>query len=297
MVAAVRRVPALPSFSRPFRPARPETFGRAGTRAGLVSACVLVTCVACGAGEDAPMLQLAPRPASAPGGAELARALRSLEFEAREERIYDEVARGNVPSWLRRLERVEIGGEIDGRRRWVAFWAMPDYLSVGSDDDYFLVPLSAGTAQRIADLVGGSLPAPAMVDAVWSSASVRLIPIRIRPDENIRTVRYFERHNSLIQGQRWQHRVPRGAFIAGHKLDVVATAGGAARDDAALYGWHLPGGRPIQPVYAIAPDRPPQFSIGVRLVHREILVDGRRGELADALRDPELLRLLGGQVR
>ncbi|HUE77712.1 MAG TPA: hypothetical protein VMM83_07200, partial [Longimicrobiales bacterium] len=142
-------------------------------RAAVLPGAVLA-CLACDPGPAPPTLDLPPRPADAPGGAAIVRDLGSLDFPGREERIQAEVARGNVPARLRRLQRVELTADVDGRARRVTFWAMPDYLSVGSDEDFFLVPLSPRTARRIAELVGGALPTPSMVDAIWAAARVRL---------------------------------------------------------------------------------------------------------------------------
>jgi hypothetical protein len=263
-------------------------------RAGSVAAVgAMVLCLACDPGADAPGLDIAARPADAPGGAEIARDIRALELEDREERIYAEVARGNVPTWLRPLQRVELTGEVDGHTRHVTFWVTPDYLAVGSDDDFFFVPLSPRTALRIARLTGGSLPTPRMVDTVWASARVRLVPIRLRPDEFIWTMQYFERHDRLVQAQRSLLRTRPGTFVAGHKLDVVLAASpveGAA--DVALYGWHHTDGTPIQPLYHVPVDTRPHFSMGLRIVHRDIVIDGATARLEDVLHDPGLARLL-----
>jgi hypothetical protein len=255
----------------------------------------LLLCLACTPAADAPAFDLPARPADAPGGAAIARAIRDLEFEAREALIHDQVARGNVPESMRQLRKVEISGAVGGRTRRVTLWVMPDYLSVGSDDDQYLIPLSPRTAHRIAELVGGSLPTPGIVDAVWASARVKLMPIRIPPDEFMRSPRYFERHSQMVQAQRWLHRARPGVLVAGHKLDVVlpaAPSGDSA--EAGLYGWHMPDGTPIQPLFRVGMDDPPPFSVGVRLVHRRILIDGASGDLREAVRDPELAPLLAG---
>ncbi len=250
---------------------------------------------ACDAAGNAPVLDLPPRLDGAPGGAEIARDIRTLDLQAREERIYSEIARGNVPPWLRRLERVEMTSELDGLEHRVTFWVAPDYLTVGSAQDFLHVPLSPRTAQRVADLVGGTLPTPRMVDAIWASARVRLAPIRIPPDEFMTTVEYFVHHDRLVGTQRWLRGVPPGVFVAGHKVDLVLpTPRSADSASGAIYGWHRPGGRPIQPLYILEGNGRVIYNRGVRLVHRDILVDGVRRNLLDALRDPELASLLTG---
>jgi hypothetical protein len=257
----------------------------AGLAAGLMVGLLIP---ACDRGPEAPGLDLPPRPGDAPGGSEIVRDIQDLDVEAREERLYAEVARGNVPTWLRELRRVEVTGQVEGRERRVTVWVAPDYLAVGADDDFFFSPLSPATARRVADRVGGSLPTARIVDAVWLSAR-RLVPIRLQPDEDMGTVGTFERHNNLVLAQR--RRVRPGSFVAGHKLDVVLA--GAAGAEKALYGWHLSDGTPIQPFYPIPIGTPPHFSMGVRLVHREVLVDGARRDLREVLRDDGLARLLG----
>jgi hypothetical protein len=264
-------------------PARHRWSGRA-----VAACCVaLALCAACDPAPDAPLLDLPPRAGDAPGGAEIARAIRDLDIEARAERIHAEVARGNVPDWLRRLRPVELTAELDGRARAVTVWVTPDYLAVGSDDDHFYIPLSPRAALGIADLVGASLPTATMVDAIWMAARVRLPPIRIQPDENMWSVRYFQRHSQLVQAQRRQYGARPGALVAGHKLDVVIDVAPAAdTDGVALYGWHLRDGTPIQPLYRVPADSPPPFSLGIRMVHRSVLVDGVRHDLADILGPP-----------
>ena len=47
---------------------------------------------------------------------------------------------------------------------------MPDYLAVGSDDDFVRMPMTPQTAQQIADLFGCILPTRKMVDAIDAAA-------------------------------------------------------------------------------------------------------------------------------
>ncbi len=207
--------------------------------------------------------------------------------------MYAEIARGNVPSWLRKLVRVETIVVIEGREHRLTFWATPDYLSVGSDDDFILVPLSPQTAQRIADLVHGALPTPRMVDAIWAAARVRLDPAPIPPSPEMTTVRVFQEHNRTIRADRSRHEAPAGTLVAGHKKDVVITPALASQPGrVAIYGWHRGDGEPIQPLYIGHSDRWVDYSHGVRVVDRTVLIDGTSRDFVDVLRDARLAPLL-----
>ncbi|NJD19400.1 MAG: hypothetical protein FIA95_08990 [Gemmatimonadetes bacterium] len=271
------------------------------TLARAALACALLAAASCAGGAGTRELSLPPRPAGAPGGSEIARQVRSLDLEAREERICAEIARGNVPDRLRRLRPVEVTRELDGRTHRATFWVAPDYLAVGSDEDPFLVPLTPQTAQRIADLVGASLPTPLVVDAVWEAARVRLEPQPIPPSPEMTTVAVFEDHNRLVREQLAGRRVKAGslkagALLAGHKKDVVITAALASSPGkVAIYGWHRLDGRPIQPVYLGHTDRWVDYSHGIRLVLREVIVDGVPHDVADILRAPRLAGLFSGE--
>jgi len=216
----------------------------------------VLLCYGCTANPPAPELDLPPRPGDALGGAEVSLTIRDLDLTAREERIIAEIVGGNVPAWLRRLEPVEISEEIGGLEHRVTFWATPDYLAVGSDSNYVHVPLSPQAAQRIVDLVGGSLPTPKMVDAIWAAARVQFAPIRIGPGDSMATVSFFERHDRLLRGQAMGYDVSPGEFVAGHKLDIVLTPSlSETPGKVALYGLHLPDGQPVQPLYTGSSDR------------------------------------------
>ena len=275
---------------------RPTEAGRVrGRLFAAQAAALLVALASCGPAADAPLLDLPERAASAVGAEALAREIGALPLQAREARILEEVLSGNVPSWLRRLEPVEIRAEVDGSERRVTTWVTPDYLAVGSDDDFVLVPLSAGAAGRVADRLGAALPTPRLVDAIWAAADFRLSPIRLAADEAMRTVRYFTNHDRLVKSQRMIYDTSPGRFVAGHKVDVVLTPEVAqGRVNSAIYGWHRLDGQPIQPLYT-APEPYVMFSHGVRLVHRDVLVDGEPMDLMDVLRDPELAPILSDQ--
>lgn len=238
-------------------------------------------------------LDLPPRPSDAVPGSQLARELRGLDLELREERILAEVLRGNVPTWLRRLHPVTVSADFAGDRRTITFWAAPDYLAVGSDQDFLRIPLSPGTAWRVADAAGASLPTPAMSDAIWEAATVRLGPTPIPPNRLMTTVPVFEDHQRKVQRQRDMAAALPGALVAGHKKDVVITPRLRAQPGhVAIYGWHYLNGDPIQPLYLGHTDDWVDYSHGIRLVDDSVEVDGTPKALADVLADPEVANVL-----
>ena len=63
----------------------------------------------------------------------------------------------------------------------------------------------------------------------------------------------------------------------------------------AIYGWHYPSGKPIQPLYVGHVDWYVDYSHGIRLISRRMMVDGRPMQVADVLRDKELSPLLSNE--
>lgn len=249
-----------------------------------------------GQAAEAQVLALPARLPGSTGGARIMREIGSLGLEEREERIYAEIARGNIPSWLRKLEPVEFTRRVGGREYRLTVLVTTGYLAVGSDDDYVHVPLSPQTAQRIADLAGASLPTPPIVDAVWAAARVRLAPRPMQPGPEMTTVRAFAEHDSIIRAQRSGDDAQPGSLVAGHKKDVVLTPQLDSRPGrVAIYGWHRPDGEPIQPLYTGHSDRWVDYSHGIRLVGRVVLIDGIRHDMLDVLRDTTLAGLLSNE--
>lgn len=261
--------------------------------AGL--ACLALLSAACDS-PPPPALDLPARSVDAMGGQELAHELGGLDLGAREARIYREIAGGNVPTWMRELRPVRLREQLDGVEHDLTFWVTPDYLSIGSDEDYLLVPLSPRTAQRVADLVGGSLPTPRMVDAIWRAAERRLSPQRLAPRdsiESVRSVEYYDRHTSVILAQRMLKGTPAGAFVAGHKKDVVLSPELETNPGkVAVYGMHGPDGTPTQRLSTVAEEGFVYYNHGVRLVLRDVVVDGITRDLAELLVDPAWAPLL-----
>ncbi len=174
----------------------------------------------------------------------------------------------------------------------------PDYLAVGSDDDYFLAPISPYTAQRIAEALHCTLPTPKMVNQIFFAAEVKLAPAPIPPSAAMTTVPVFRQHNDLVRAQRAEQLPahPLGALVAGHKKDVVLTARLAANPGkVAIYGWHRTNGLPIQPLYLKHSAAWVDYSQCVRLVQQKMVANETARTVAEVLADPALAGLLSDE--
>ena len=92
------------------------------------------------------------------------------------------------------------------------------------------------------------------------------------PTAEMTSTKWFIDHNARVE----LGRAGRWGLIAGHKKDVVlANALTAVTRKVAIYGWHQPNGRPIQPLNATSHDiMYCDYSHGIRLVDLEAQVDG-----------------------
>jgi hypothetical protein len=230
--------------------------------------------------------EIPDRNSGSASGSELMRAWENLSLEARDDRIVEEILAGNVPSWLRSLQTLTVERFAGGDFVDVEIGVLPDYLAVGSDDDFVLMPMSPQAAQRIADATDMMLPTPMLVDEIWSQSDVRVSPRPIPPSPAMTTVPVFADHNARLMAQRDSLGVISGSWVAGHKKDVVLSGRlEGTSGKVAIYGWHRLNGQAIQPVYTGHTDRWVDYSHGIRLITRSIRIDGEQADLLDLLQD------------
>ena len=247
---------------------------------------------------DSQTLALPARPADAKLGAEFAKSIAALERSEREAKIYEAVARGNVPEFLRKLSPVHTQIIRDGKTNSATYYVTPDYLAIGSEEDYFLTPLTPIMAQKVADLLHCSLPTRKMVDDIYTAATVKLVPSPIPPSPAMATVPIFIQHNLTVRNQRAEQlrEHPLGALVAGHKKDVVISYKLLTTPSkVAIYGWHKPDGKPIQPLYTGHADTYADYSHGIRLVQLSMTVDGAEETIPKVLANPALASLLSDE--
>jgi hypothetical protein len=235
-------------------------------------------------------LSLPARANPAETGSEFYKAVFAIDRIQREELAKREILKGNIPSFLRSF--VEITTSIttaEGKTVTAVYFVLPDYLAIGSEQDFARIPLTPMTAQLVADSLHCFLPTSKMFDEIYKAASVKLEPVPMYALRDSAVTMY--QHNLIIEGQR---RLRKG-LIAGIKKDVVIT-GRIPRDPkpdrVAIYGWHRTDGKPIQPLYTGHVNWYVDYSHGIRLVYRTIYVDKMPMDYVDVLKDKTLKALL-----
>lgn len=237
-----------------------------------------------------------PRNAAAPAGSEVARRVEHLSGLDRDALLREELFAGNVPQFLRHAAPVSMTGGDRAHPLELTLCVLPDYLAVGSDHDFILVPLGLEAALAVAQRFRFELPTPQMVDAIYAAAPVKLAPLPLPPGDAMRSTAYLVRHTELIGEQRAALSAPLGELTAGDKKDLVLTSRlWTDPGKVAIYGWHRAVGAPIQPLSTVHGARYADYSHGVRLVSDTAYLNGVRHSLRQLLAEAEPARLLTGE--
>ncbi|QEG30762.1 hypothetical protein GobsT_55740 [Gemmata obscuriglobus] len=233
------------------------------------------------------------RPADATGGTAFFKSLDKLPLLEREEVIAREILRGNVPEFLRTFQKITTKArDASGKEHTVVFEVMPDYLAVGSDADFVRVPMTPQTAARIADAFGCAVPTRKVADEVYRAAVVKLEPKPLTEDRERPST--FLKHNVLIEEQRRGRKL--GELAAGIKKDVVVSNRLTEKPGrVAIYGWHKLDGKAIQLLTIVHGETYVDYSHGVRLMKRTVLVDNQPRDVRHVLYSSALHALLSDE--
>lgn len=247
-------------------------------------------------------LKLKARKHNALTGSEFARSIAdsSLTLQQREILIFKEIKSGNVPDFLRTLKEIsDTLSATSSQPTVLKYHVLPDYLAIGSNADYFYIPMTPILAQRIADLLNCSLPTKKMVDQIYKNATIKLAPQPIPPTKAMTTVRVFLAHNELVMSQLSPYAIAhhKSELTAGHQKDVIISNKiyGETTPRVVIYGWHQLNGKPIQPVYNKHTNTWADYSHGIRLTQNKAWVNGKKTTLQKILADPYLNQLLSDE--
>jgi hypothetical protein len=238
-----------------------------------------------------------PRSRSAMTGSEFATFVSSVDRSMREQAILNELESGNMPAFLRRLKPVTLQHTLEGGRVVaVTIFVTPDYLAIGSDDDFLRIPMALPTAVEVAGRFGFVLPTTKMVDAIFEQSEFRLSPEPMPAGPQMRTTAYFWEHNRLIDRQCAACGFQTGALVSGHKKDLVLSDRlNRCTRRVAIYGWHRGTGAPIQPLSTVHGAEYADYSHGIRLVSNTVLLDGKPCSIYSILGNDTLASLLSDE--
>jgi hypothetical protein len=243
------------------------------------------------------VLDLPPRPKNAMTGSAFLNKIKNLSPAKREKAIVTEILKGNIPNFQRFLYPVErrlTSGPYRGQI--LRFWAVPDYLAVGSDRDYVRVPLNLYSAKILSSKLDLSLPTAKMVDDIYAQAKVKLKPVTLPANKAMTSATNILKHHGLVQKQLNRTNWRPGLLVAGHKKDVVQSRRLSKKPKAiAIYGWHQHNATPIQPLSTVHSADYADYSHGIRLVSNAVEIGTRTLDLRDVLSQSPTAALLSDE--
>ena len=227
------------------------------------------------------------------GGESFFKTVASWGWKQRDSLALKEILSGNIPGFL--IKFIPVSTEItdsSGKPHKAVFYVSPDYISIGTNEDFARVPLTAMAAQKIADSFNCILPTKKMVDIIYAQATVKPEPVPMFAYRDSSVTMW--QHHLIIEGQR----KGRKGLIAGIKKDVVSSTKmlkEPKQDRVAIYGWQQLNGKPIQPLYTGHVNWYTDYSHGIRLVYRKIKINGREMDYTSILTHPIYYQLLSDE--
>jgi hypothetical protein len=269
---------------------------------GLLATGLVVCAQVCwpaGACAGEPLLPLPNRNPAAVTGSAFYEQFRALADPEREAMIFNEIRQGNVPDFLRAMKAIQVEETTHGATHKAEYYVTCDYMAIGSDADFFRMPMSAPLAQRVADLCSCTLPTRKIVNDIYVHATGKLNPCPFSPLEYvISDPSTWWLSQKAIEDECVFRNAHAGELLAGIKKDVVITPLIDVRPPpprVAIYGWHLLDGKAIQPLSLVHRADYKDYSHGVRLVWQQMKVDDVETSVGAVLADPKLAHLLSDE--
>jgi hypothetical protein len=230
-------------------------------------------------------------------GSQFVRYVSELDARDREQAILEQISKGNLPDFLRKLVPVKLQGELAAGKELIAtIFVTPDYLAIGSDSDFLRIPMNLHTAVAVTQRFGFVLPTRKMVDAIYRQSRYHLVPQPLPAGAQMRSTDYYWTHNELIEGQTHAIGAQLGELVSGDKKDVVMSNRLAMHlGRIAIYGWHRGAGQPIQPLSTVHGANYADYSHGIRLISQWALINGKVELVRDILQDPSTAAALSDE--
>lgn len=231
-------------------------------------------------------------------GTELYDQIKNLDGQIREQIFINNFIDGNIPNFFRNL--IEVNVRVENNE--ISYFVLPDYLSLGTDDDFLRIPLSSITGQKIANLYNCTLPTKKMVMDIWKAAAIKLNPSPWIPGQGeSRTAQFMNsskvylKHHQNIEKQR--DKSSTGQLVAGHMKDTCLTNQlNIYKNNVAIFGWIYKNGNIIQGLNAQDHIKSYyDYSQGIRLICNDVLVNDTLMKIQDVFKDKELSKLVSDE--
>lgn len=238
-----------------------------------------------------PTLNLPARPSNAMTGSQFSQSIFNMTTtQAREDIIFSEFQKGNVPNFMRTLSPVTVKSGNDV----LTYYVTPDFLCIGSDDDFLRMPMFPGTGVKIGQLCNCILPTKFIADCIFNSSDLRLNP-QPNPgpyDASMGSLDRIVFNNTNIEAQRAGRSYK---IIEGIKKNILVCSN-LKQGNECIYGWFYPNGTPIQGKNSTSHSATyTDYSNCVRLIYNIGTLNGNQVNLSDIIDDTLLCHLLSDE--
>lgn len=256
----------------------------------LLSICILIQLSSCVISK----IYIPYQPEKVITGTEFYNLVKDSNWQSREKIVLKLINEGNIPNFIREYVPIKFKFYDSTVNKYlnVTYFVTADYLSIGTNKDFMRIPMTPILAQQIADRYHCFLPTRKIVNDIYENATIKIAPFPLT--ENRDSFRTFYQHHQLIE----QERNGRNGLIAGIKKDVVITDkinNGPKTNKVAIYGWHKTDGNPIQPLYTGHVNWYVDYSHGIRLVNRTIVIDGKMYDFTQVLKSDRFRKILSDE--
>jgi len=215
----------------------------------------------------------------------------SVDYNTRNSKTVEQFTLGNFPDFYKSFSTVKVYDDTNT----LIYFVAKNYICIGDDNDYVIMPVTAEVAQSLCDITGCILPTRKMVNDIYQQCEVKIPPSNIPPDNQMTSTPRFKEHSDKLIKQIGSRK---NQFIAGHKKDYVLTNKLAPNNPLkkiAIYGWFL-NGEPIQGLNA--KDHGLfyiDYSQSARLISKQCVLNGNTINIVDVLSDANYYHLLSDE--
>lgn len=221
--------------------------------------------------------------------------INGISVSQREDNILNEILSGNIPDFIKNF--IEINIILNNNS--ITYYVSPDYICLGSNDDYFRCPMTPKIAQKIADAFNCTLPTKKMVNDIWKYSMNKLQPLPWGPpyDKEMSYTSRYKIHHDRIQKQLINKDYTQ--LTSGHKKDIVLSNNlslNIKNNNIAIYGWIQQNGVAIQSLNSKSHSLDyVDYSHGVRLIYNSCLVNNQNINIQNVFISTTLSQLLSDE--